>query len=268
MQGEDEDWWACPAPGPGGDGSYNIFSCGLVNRTACHSITLRTGGLNCSDPGPITTPTSSSATFITNPVSGAPTSALSISSASSISTQRSGTTAGSTNSCPKDISSGEFQFPHLIVPVSSEDPDHSFGNSYSAYISPINSTLFNFDIPSAVPYNGTCALIFLFPFGGATYFSGTEEEEGENGGLNFALLIEVASANATYNTASGVELDYGRVEVDPGYNYTVATFFCDPGSTKTYEASSDGNVELDYFQQSGPNPMGLYIVPCDLGSYD
>jgi len=68
-----------------------------------------------------------------------------------------------TSSCPSDISSGTFLFPHLIVPTSIESPDQSSGDSYFAYISPSNSTLFNFDVPNIPPYTGTCALVFQFP---------------------------------------------------------------------------------------------------------
>jgi len=176
-------------------------------------------------------------------------------------------TAAWNATCPADISSGTFQYPHLIVPTSSEDPNYAFGNSYKAYISPINITLFNFDIPSS--YNGTCALLFLFPYGsdldplaGTYYFSGTEEEEGEHGGLDFALLSGVANVGTTFNSTPAVVKDYGRTEIIPGNNYTVAVFPCTSGKTVTYSGSSAGNVELDYFQDSAPSPIGLYVVPC------
>jgi hypothetical protein len=246
-------WLACPASGPGNDGSYDIFTDAKPNTTSCQVITLRTGGFNCTALGG---PSSSSSASNTLPT-------LAASSTSSTSTTSASTSATPTTACPTDISSGVFQFPHLIVPTSPNASDHAFGNQFSATISPINTTLFNFDIPSAAPYNDTCALLFLFPFGEATYFSGIEEEEGEHGGLDFALLEEVANADTTYNTTGDIAKDYGKVEVLPGNNYTVATFDCQAGVTVTYSVSSRGNVELDYFQQSGSNPIGLYIVPCD-----
>jgi hypothetical protein len=251
-----ENWFACPASGPGDDGSYNIFGDALTSTSACQPITLRSGGFNCTALGRPPASTSSATSLPTHDAS-------TISSASVSTTSSASASATANAACPTDISAGVFQFPHLIVPTSPKEPDHSFGNSYSAYISPINTTLFNFDIPSAAPYNGTCALLFLFPFGGATYFSGTEEEEGEKGGLDFAMLAEVANSNTTYDTTGDVAAEYGKVEVLPGNNYTVATFYCGAGTTITYQVSSKGNVELDYFQTSAPNPMGLYIVPCD-----
>ena len=245
-------WLACPAAGPGDDGSYNIFTDATSDTTGCKAITLSTGGFNCTALG---RSSSSSSALTSLPTLAEPSTFSATSSA--------GISATATATCPTGISAGVFQFPHLIVPTSPNAPDHAFGDQYSATISPINTTLFNFDIPSSAPYNNTCALLFLFPFGAATYFSGIEEEEGENGGLDFALLAEVANAGTTYDTTGDVAKDYGKIEVLPGSNYTVATFNCQAGATVTYSVSSRGDVELDYFQQSGSNPMGLYIVPCD-----
>jgi hypothetical protein len=88
-----------------------------------------------------------------------------------------------------------------------------------------------------------------------------EQEEGENGGLDFALLNGVAGPLTTYDTTPPVATDYGKTMVLPGNNYTIATFPCQSGTT-SYTVSSVGNVELDYFQDSDPSPIGLYIVPC------
>jgi hypothetical protein len=171
-------------------------------------------------------------------------------------------------SCPTDISSGEYRFPLLILPISPEAPDYAYGNSYVAYVSPDNTTVFNFDIPEEEPYTGTCALLFLFPYDSQLgienlpfYFSGLEEEEGENGGLDFALLSGVAGPELTYQTTPSVDTDYGKTKVVPGNSYTIATFPCKSGET-SYSVSSVGNVELDFFQDSEPDPIGLYIVPC------
>jgi hypothetical protein len=154
------------------------------------------------------------------------------------------------------------------LPISPEAPDYSYGNSYVAYISPDNSTVFNFDIPESAPYTGTCALLFSFPYASQLsmanspfYFSGIEGEEGDNGGLDFALLKAVAGPELTYRTTPPVETDYGTTEILPGNSYTIATFPCKSGES-SYSVSSVGNVELDFFQDSDPDPIGLYIVPC------
>lgn len=88
-----------------------------------------------------------------------------------------------------------------------------------------------------------------------------EGEEAEQGGLNFALLESVAGPLTAYDTTPQVQTDYGKTEIVPGSNYTIATFPCQSGMT-SYSVSSVGNVELDYFQNSAPSPIGLYIVPC------
>ncbi|KAE8448091.1 hypothetical protein EG329_009856 [Mollisiaceae sp. DMI_Dod_QoI] len=247
MHNTSENFVACPASGPGNDGSWNIFSDALQSTTGCETVTMRTGGFNCTALGrPDTT---SSAT----------------SSPTATSTAVASTTATAA-ACPTDLSKG-FQFPHLIVPTSSKAPNQSFGNSYEAYITPINTTIYNFDIPAS--YNGTCSLVFLFPYKtdldpttGGYSFSGTEEEVGEHGGIDFALLSGIASASTTYNSTPAVAKDYGKTQIIPGNNYTVATYPCQAGQTVSYSATSVGNVELDYFQDSAPMPIGLYVVPC------
>lgn len=272
-------WLACLAGGPGEDGSYNIFSHAKTNPTGCQQVTLLTGGFSCAVLGSSNTASSPASTSSTTSVSSGQTplpthlnSGATTIETLSVSTTSTGTPSSTSSSttCPTDISSGTFQSPHLIIPTSPEAPDNAFGNQYEASISPINRTLFNFDIPSHVPYTGgTCALLFLFPFvsdldpsAGKYYFSGVEEEEGEHGGLEFALLIGVADAATTYSTTPPVGTDYGMTEILPGNNYTIAMFTCPGGETVTYSISSQGNVELDYFQDSAPSPIGLYVVPC------
>jgi hypothetical protein len=247
-----EKWFACPAAGPGHDGSYNIFSDALQNTTGCESVTLRTGSFSCAAEG---RPPSSSAaaTASATAISTHPTQAATTSTALS---------------CPTDLSGGVYQFPHLIVPTSLQAPNISYGNSYTAHISPTNTTVFNFDIPTGDTYNKTCALLFLFPYGsdldpsaGKYYFSGIEEEEGEKGGLDFAMLQSAVYNGTTYSSIPPTATDYGKTLILPGNNYTIATFAC-PRQATGFSVSSVGGVELDYFQDSAPSPVGLYIVPC------
>ncbi|PBP23382.1 GPI anchored cell wall protein [Diplocarpon rosae] len=175
------------------------------------------------------------------------------------------TTASTT--CPTDLSAGQFQFPHLIVPTSPQAPDTAFGNSYSATISPANTTLFNFDIPGS--YTGLCSLLFLFPFSsdldpsaGQYTYSGMEQVIYQNGGLDFALLDGVASSATTFATTPRVLTDFGKTQILPGHKYVVANFPCQSGRAITVKASSVNNTSLTYFQDSASEPIGLYIVPC------
>ncbi|KAF4636325.1 hypothetical protein G7Y89_g1754 [Cudoniella acicularis] len=262
------NWVACPASGPGNDGSFNIFSDAKQLSAGCVSIQLQAGAFACSALG---RPSCTTNTVASTPIATAsPTtglaSAIPAVAASSTSTAP---PSSPTPVCPSNISSGYFQFPHLIVPTSPESPDTAFGNSYKAYISPINSTLFNFDIPATAPYTGTCSLVFLFPYADSTdpsagkyYFSGIEQELGENGGLDFALLSGVATTSTTYNTTPSVAVDFGKTQIIPGNNYTIGTFPCQSGDAITISATSKNNTELDYFQDSAPSAIGLYLVPC------
>lgn len=88
-----------------------------------------------------------------------------------------------------------------------------------------------------------------------------EQEEGSDGGLDFALLESVAGPQVTYRTTPPVHTDYGKTAVLPGNNYTIATFPCKSGMS-SYSVSSVNDVELDFFQNSNPNPIGLFVVPC------
>ncbi|KAH6674212.1 ubiquitin 3 binding protein But2 C-terminal domain-containing protein [Halenospora varia] len=239
-------WLACPSDGPGDDGSYNIFSDAKQNKTSCKEIQLQAGGFACA-------------------VLGRPSSTAATPTATATSTP---STIG-TSTCPTNINSGNFQFPHLIVPTSPQAPDYAFGNSYKAYMSPINTTLFNFDIPATTAYTGTCSLLFLFPFSSETdpsagkyYYSGIEQVTLQHGGLDFSLLSGIASASTTCNTTPNVTADLGKVAIIPGNNYTVATFPCQTGKAITIQGSSFNGTELDYFQDSAPTAIGLYIVPC------
>merc|ERR1712157_625938 len=63
--------------------------------------------------------------------------------------------APSGSGCPANLD-GEYQYPHLIVPVSSENKDKAYGTSYNGTISPSVSSIFNFDLPYS--YEGqTCS---------------------------------------------------------------------------------------------------------------
>jgi Ubiquitin 3 binding protein But2 C-terminal domain len=152
----------------------------------------------------------------------------------------------------------------LIIPISPESPATAFGTQYTATITPENSTIFAFDIPYT--YTGTCALIFLFPFGDRAQFpytfSGIEEEDASRGGLDFALLNGEINDATTFNSLPPVGIEYGMTEVLPGNNYTIAVGPCGSGEMVGYEVSSVGGVVLEYFQSIGGSPIGLWVVPC------
>ncbi|CAG8977416.1 hypothetical protein HYALB_00007747 [Hymenoscyphus albidus] len=243
-------WLACPSSGPGSDGSQLIFSDAKPDKTGCSEIELLAGGFGCAALGrPETTTSPKSARSTPAPYQK-------VENTSAI--------------CPTDISSGTFQFPHLIIPTSLTNPDQIFGTSYTAYISASNTTLYTFDIPATAPYLGTCSLIFQFPYGSELdpsvpkfYFSGLEQQELGGGGLNFALLEGAVTNETSASVTPGVKTDFGTRKMVPGTNMTVGTFPCkNLNGRGTVKVSSVGEVELDYFQDSRRQAIGLYVVPC------
>ena len=160
--------------------------------------------------------------------------------------------------CPANLS-GSYQFPHLIIPISSSSPDTAYGTQYNGKVSSDVSSIFNFDIPSS--YSGdTCSLVFLFPKQSdletsSFTFSG-------NGGIDFCLLDDVATQSTDYNNAPSCTTDYGVTTVAPGNTYTIATFDCPAGQAVSFEMKACGDTDLEYFQDYNPSPIGLYITSC------
>lgn len=63
--------------------------------------------------------------------------------------------------CPHDLD-GDFEFPHLIVPVDKTHPDRALGNQFNGIIDDEHCTLYNFDInPNQA--GKKCSLVWLFP---------------------------------------------------------------------------------------------------------
>lgn len=266
-------WDGCPdfsvCPSMAGDGSYNIFKAAANTTVGCQSATLLTGGYSCAALGSSSTPSVAATTLSSTslPQSTNSDSAPTVSAFLSTTTSAAASvTTSAAATCPTALSnSTAAQSPNLIVPISS-NVTTAYQSSTLASINPTNSTLFNFDIPSTLS-GQTCALLFLFPFSSdladdATYqYSGIEEEVGEDGGLDFALLDSAVVSGVTFATAPAVKQDFGKTQVLPGNGYVISQFDCVPG-TLSYKVSSVGAVTLNFYQDSNPSAVGLYVVPC------
>ncbi|KAI9744007.1 MAG: hypothetical protein M1818_002741 [Claussenomyces sp. TS43310] len=264
-------WLACPSGGQVSDGSYYIFSDKLSNPKGCVNVTLLTGGYSCAALG---RPSSSSSvgtapSSVTQSSTSQSAQAYTTSAASSSTSNQVRATyplrKASNVSCPSDLSSS-YLAPKFIVPVSLNHPETSYGPVNSTTITANESAFYAFDVPSSTPYTGSCALLFLFPYGNQAAheysFTGTEEEVGERGGLGFVRLSPSISPATTYNSAPGVELSFGTTQIIPGHNYTIASFPCPSGRQLPIAVSSVGGVGLKYFQNDNPSAIGLYVVPC------
>lgn len=165
----------------------------------------------------------------------------------------------SSTSCPAALSSAAYEYPHLIIPIDSSNPNTAAGTSYNGEVSSTISSIFNFDIPSS-DSGKTCSLVFLFPLQSqlttsSFTFSGT-------GGIDISKLSSVATSSTDYANAPGVATDYGTTTVAPGNSYTIATFACPAGTAIAFELKAVGNTALTYFQDYNPSPIGLYITTC------
>lgn len=267
-------WEGCPdfsvCPSMAGDGSFNIFKAAANTTVGCQPATLLTGGYTCAGLGSSATPSVSAATA----ASTSPSQSSISDQGPSISAFLPATTGASASSttsaavsCPTALSNNTaFQSPNLIVPVSASNLSTAYGTGTLASINPTNSTLFNFDLPTSLD-GQTCALLFLFPYASdladdAVYqYSGIEEEVGEHGGLDFARLTGPAVSGATLTGSPAVEQDFGSTQVLPGNGYVISQAACVPGAV-SYKVSSVGAMTLNFYQDSNPSAVGLYVVPC------
>ncbi|RDW92418.1 hypothetical protein BP5796_01812 [Coleophoma crateriformis] len=252
------NYYACPVD----EGSWEVYGDALTNSTGCALVTLIAGGFSCAALG---SPASSSAA---------------VSSSTPTTTATSAAVATSTGiTCPTALANATtYLSSSFIIPISSASPNTTFPpSSGDVLITPDNSTILNFAIPDAAPYASTlsnmCALIFDFPTASAlanksaTYsFSGVEEEKGQNGGIDFTLLSEIADANTTWtsinSTQTSVLYDFGTVQIIPGGSYEVARFECAGEREFSVQLSSVGGVQLEYIQDSRVSAIGAFVVPC------
>ncbi|KAI4193130.1 MAG: hypothetical protein LQ350_008464 [Teloschistes chrysophthalmus] len=167
--------------------------------------------------------------------------------------------APTSSSCPTDLS-GAFEYPHLIIPVDKSHPDTAAGTSYNGIVSPTVSSIFNFDYPSSLEGH-FCSLVFLFPTRDALQTS--NYTLSGTGGLSFARLVGPAVADTTFNNQPAVNVTVGSVpDLQPGNNYVIASGGCFGGQRVAYEVSATGSLDLNYFQDYNPEPIGVYITVC------
>ncbi|TVY55358.1 hypothetical protein LCER1_G003391, partial [Lachnellula cervina] len=118
-------FFACPATSD----MFNIYTTPVSGQSQCVMIVLTAS--NC-----FATSTQQS-TMVTSTVQNTMTSEASAATLTSTAPESTSTT------CPANLS-GAFQFPHLIVPVSSSSPTTAQGTSLNATITSTISSIFNF----------------------------------------------------------------------------------------------------------------------------
>lgn len=153
--------------------------------------------------------------------------------------------------CPTTLSSGNFEFPHLIIPIDSKAPNKAFGTQFNGKVTPTVSSIFNFDIPPS-DAGKTCSLVFLFPRKAdlqtsSFTFSG-------DGKIDFAKLTTPATGSTTFNNAPAVAHDLGVRTVSPGHSFVVSTFSCPAGKKIAFEMKNAGTTHLTFFEDFNPSP--------------
>ncbi|KAH8690284.1 ubiquitin 3 binding protein But2 C-terminal domain-containing protein [Talaromyces proteolyticus] len=276
----------------GDNGSFNIYSnppSGDV--TGCVDVTLTANG--CQAPSSSSAPPSPPATSVTvvtvtetvcaisessiaqptlhstssspGPPHGGtssapspPTETASSSSAPSSSKPSSSPTSSGT-ACPTTLSSGGFEFPHLIVPINSASPNTATGSQLNGEISTTVSSIFNFDIPGS-DSGKSCSLIFLLPE--QSQLQTSSFTFSGDGKVDISELSSPATESTTFNNAPSVEHDFGEITIAPGNSYHIASFTCPAGERIGFEIENAGSTNLTFFQDFNPSPIGLYITTC------
>ncbi|KAF1824169.1 glycoside hydrolase family 17 protein [Dissoconium aciculare CBS 342.82] len=136
----------------------------------------------------------------------------------------------------------------------------AYGTSYNGTISPTVSSIFNFDIPAS--YAGkTCSLVFLFPE--ISHLETSSYSFNNKGGLAIAGLVAPATEQTSFSSVPATNGQKASIErVVPGNNYSVLTQKCPAGQRISYTFSSAGGLDVNFFQDYNPSPLGVYVAVC------
>ncbi|OAK98386.1 hypothetical protein IQ06DRAFT_295714 [Phaeosphaeriaceae sp. SRC1lsM3a] len=161
-------------------------------------------------------------------------------------------------SCPADLN-GNYQYPHLIVPINSGSPNQAYGTSYNGKVDKSTCSIFNFDIPAS--YSGKkCSVVFLFPQ--QKDLETSSYTTSGSGSCSFSQLSSPATQSTSWSNQPSKKSDLGSMSVAPGNSYVIASGDCAAGQTVSYEMCSSGDYSLDYFQDYNPSPIGMYVRQC------
>ncbi|KAJ5126541.1 hypothetical protein N7448_007320 [Penicillium atrosanguineum] len=163
----------------------------------------------------------------------------------------SGTTSPPATNCGTALSTGNYEFPHLIIPVDSSSPNTAAGTSFNGKVTSTVSSIFNFDIPSS-DSGKTCSLVFLFPEK-ANLETSSFTFSGD-GKIDFSELSKAATTSTTFDNAPSVSKDLGEITVSPGNSYVVSTFSCPAGQAVAFEMKNAGSTDFEFFEDFNPAP--------------
>lgn len=229
----DSTFYACPV---NDNGVYNIYSKPVNGQDKCVKISLSAAG-SCgasNTPAPSPSPKPEPSPKPSPSPSPAP------------------------ETCPQDLN-GNYQYPHLIVPVDSQSPDKAYGTQYNGKIDSHTCTIFNFDIPAS--YSGKkCSAIFLLP--NKKDLQTSDYTISGSGQCTVTKLKGNADQQTTWNNQPAKDGQGATFGVMPGGAWTADTFDCPAGQRISYEMCSSGDFSLEYFQDYNPSPIGMYVRQC------
>lgn len=167
--------------------------------------------------------------------------------------------SASSGACPAKLGA-HYEYPHLIVPVDKSQPTKAGGTSYNGTISSTVSSIFNFDIPAS-DAGKTCTLVFLLPT--QDKLTTSAFSLSGSGGFDVAGLTSPATEQTSYNTIPSTKQDLGGPSsVTPGNEYVITSASCPAGQRIGVKVSATGSLNLNYFQDYNPSPIGFYVTVC------
>ncbi|KAL1301990.1 hypothetical protein AAFC00_002444 [Neodothiora populina] len=238
-----------------------ITSCGAEVTNCPASSTVVSSWSAPASSAPASSAPTPSAPASSAPAPSAPASSAPAPSAPASSAPASSAPASSASgsACQTSLS-GAYQTPHAIIPVNKQQPNTKYGTQYNAYVGGGNSTVFNFDIPQ--DYSGKqCSVIFLFPK--QSQLETSSFTLSGSGGLTFEQLSSPAGLDVSYSSLPKVQSKLNEISnVTPGNSYVVSTGACAAGTTESIEVSSTGGLNLEFFEDWNPSPIGVFITSC------
>jgi hypothetical protein len=166
--------------------------------------------------------------------------------------------------CPANLPAfPDFEFPHLAIPISINNPDEPYSNTLTPYVTAGDiGMVFNFDIPLSRK-GQTCVIEFFLPNQNqlSTSFF---HLSGAYGDFLFSLSVlggGAVAGNTTYNNQPLQANPHGfprGIRMQPGHAWALGSTICIPGRIAITMSSSSSS--LAWFQDWNPCPIGLYII--------
>ncbi|KAH0393758.1 hypothetical protein KCU89_g12080, partial [Aureobasidium melanogenum] len=73
----------------------------------------------------------------------------------------------------------------------------------------------------------------------------------------------VANESTTYANAPAVAKQIGSVDaLKRGSSHTLSQDACPAGTRVSFEVTSTGGLDLEFYQDYNPSPLGLYVRAC------